>query len=105
MENNMETTFQCYCEMWESERLDFDEIRYAVKNFYLLEIQLREGGVLWIRQWKDIPCKVQEFDMDYGDLYLSDGKKIYAVWDGNNLEQWIEQCIDKEFELSNDDHL
>lgn len=43
--------------------------------------------------------------MEYGDLYLSDGKKIYAVWDGKDLEQWIEQCIDKEFELSNDDHL
>lgn len=101
----MENNFQCYCEMGESERLDLDEIKYAVKNFYLLEVQLREWGFLWIRQWKDIPCKVGDFDMDYGDLYLSDGKKIYSVWDGKDLEQWIEQCIDKEFELSNDDHL
>lgn len=42
--------------------------------------------------------------MDYGDLYLSDGKNIYSVWDGSNLEQWIEQCIDKELEVSKSNH-
>lgn len=36
------TTFECYCEMGESERLDIDEIKYAVKSYYMLEIQLRE---------------------------------------------------------------
>ncbi len=102
MENS---TFECYCEMGESERLDLDEIKYAVKNFYLLEVQLREWGFLWIRQWKDIPCKVGDFDMDYWDLYLSDGKKIYSVWDGKDLEKWIEQCIDREMEVSKSNYI
>lgn len=96
--------FECHCEMGESERLDLDEIRYSVKNYYLLEIQLREWGFLWIRQWKDIPCKIGDFNMDYWDLYLSDGKSIHDVWDGDNLEKWIEKCMKMEQEISKANH-
>ena len=102
--NSNNLSFECYCEMGESERLDIDEIKYAVKSYYMLEIQLREWWFLYIRQWKDLPVKVDEWDMEYGNLYLTDWKKIFDVWDWYDLEQWIEKCIDKEIEISNDDH-
>ena len=83
---------KCFVETQESEMLDYSEIFWMIKNYYLLEIVL--DNELFIRQWKDI----EMWDMNYWKVYLTDWRTIYDVWKGrweDELQEWIEKCEKK----------
>lgn len=93
------TTYECYLEANEMDRVPLDDLWYAVKEKILIELEVDEGFGYFIRQWKDIPIEYDDWDykckMEYWDLYLSDWKKIYDKWYGwweDELKEWIEQC-------------
>lgn len=117
--NNPQTRlneYPCRCEMGEMENCTLDEIKYMIKNYLLLEVQLDKDGdfFTYIRQWKEPSMMVEVWvpltwrwarkwkrqRIENGDLYLTDGKQIICIWNGEtSLEKFIQKCerIEDEF--------
>lgn len=94
-----EKTYPCYFECDEWEEMDLSQIFYYVKNWKMIEIQVNEDCVLYVRQWKDIPMTYETgdetFEMTYWKLYLTDWTNIYKVWNWRGedwLAEWLEEC-------------
>ena len=78
--------YRFYYQAQDSELWTLEELFYEIKSDNLIEITLSEEGWLRVKQWKDVPMTYEAqdkrvFDMQYGDVYLTDWKEIYDVWD------------------------